>query len=67
MKINLVSRFVDVDLMCMRCADETETVEHALRECHWARELWHQIGLPIIFSDVVIPVWLLFVVTLWCF
>lgn len=38
--INLISRFVDVDPLCVRCGTDIETTEHALRDCEWVRDFW---------------------------
>ncbi|XP_057808791.1 uncharacterized protein LOC131023263 [Salvia miltiorrhiza] len=36
----LSRRAMDVDLMCRRCGEHEETLEHAIRDCHWASFLW---------------------------
>ncbi|XP_057770772.1 uncharacterized protein LOC130990568 [Salvia miltiorrhiza] len=36
----LRSRSIEVDPICRRCGKDVETLEHALRDCSWARFLW---------------------------
>ncbi|KAL8540810.1 hypothetical protein ACS0TY_002142 [Phlomoides rotata] len=38
--INLISRFHDVDPMCVRCGEDIETMEHCLRYCPWVSQYW---------------------------
>ncbi|XP_057792367.1 uncharacterized protein LOC131009155 [Salvia miltiorrhiza] len=33
-------RGIDVEVICRRCGEKVETVEHALRDCVWVRMLW---------------------------
>ncbi|XP_057811731.1 uncharacterized protein LOC131025968 [Salvia miltiorrhiza] len=38
--MGLRSRGVDIDLVCRRCGEHEEKVEHALRDCKWIEMLW---------------------------
>lgn len=46
-KINLISRFVDLDPYCPHCGTELETMEHVLRDCSWAKEVWEGAGFDV--------------------
>ncbi|KAL8531854.1 hypothetical protein ACS0TY_008453 [Phlomoides rotata] len=53
--INLVSRFVDVGLICWRCGREIETAEHVFRDCEWSSAFWGTSPNPALATASVAP------------
>ncbi|KAL8513639.1 hypothetical protein ACS0TY_012939 [Phlomoides rotata] len=55
--LNLTCRFVDVDPMCVRCGSDIESVEHALRDCAWVRDIWEASPFASSISNASLHVW----------
>lgn len=55
--INLVSRFVDVNSMCVRCGDQIESTEHVFKECWWVAEVWKFYSVKMQLSEGSIVDW----------
>ncbi|KAL8487493.1 hypothetical protein ACS0TY_023974 [Phlomoides rotata] len=49
---NLIGRYVDMEPYCKCCGKEVETIEHALRDCEWAREFWATSSLNLNIRDI---------------
>lgn len=56
-KINLIGRFLDVDLFCVRCGADVEIVEHVFRDCEWVRKVWDSCPITLVYGGLSLDVW----------
>lgn len=59
--LNLITRFINVELECKRCGLEFESIEHALRDCSGGAECWSSsnLAIPVPLLNEPMDEWLL--------